>query len=702
MKYLTVISFLVLGCSNDNFSFNYPITREGNHVDVYHGVNVPDPYRWLEDDMSQETLEWVESQNKLTQSYLNTLSFRDNLKRRIEMLNNYEKIGAPFKRGNYEYFYKNSGLQNHSVLYRRPLGSLQNEEIFIDPNTFSEDGTVALRGIYFSEDYKMASYMITEGGSDWRKAITIGVEDKSIVEDTLKNIKFSGISWKGNDGYFYSSYTVPKGESQLSSKTQLHTVYYHKVGTPQSEDVFIFGGHKQPNRYVSAYVTEDQNYLIISAATTTSGNKLFVQSLKDKNSKLVEVKDNYLHDFSYIFNKEETFYFYTNENAPNFCLLSLNIKDLDNWNYVIPEKENVLRVSSAGQYLFANYLEDAKSKIIQFDLDGNFIRDVKLPGIGSARGFSAKAIEKELYYSFNSYIYPNTIFKYEIESGISELYEKPKIDFNPSDYQSDQLFFKSKDGTKIPMFVTYKKGIMKNGMNPTILYGYGGFNISITPRFSSMNIAWLENGGIYAVPNIRGGGEYGKRWHDAGTKMNKQNVFDDFIGAMEYLIDEGFTSSNYLAIRGVSNGGLLVGATMTQRPDLMKVAIPAVGVLDMLRYNQFTAGAGWAYDYGTAQESKEMFYYLKNYSPVHSIKEGTTYPATLVTTSDHDDRVVPAHSYKFIAGLQKIQAGKNPTLIRIQTKAGHGSVTLDQRIALEADIQAFIWNNFELEPDLKF
>ena len=400
--------------------------------------------------------------------------------------------------------------------------------------------------------------------------------------------------------------------------------------------------------------------------------------------------------------KNETFYFYTNENAPNFCLLSLNIKDLDNWNYVIPEKENVLRVSSAGQYLFANYLEDAKSKIIQFDLDGNFIRDVKLPGIGSARGFSAKAIEKELYYSFNSYVYPNTTFKYEIESGISEIYEKPKIDFNPSDYQSDQLFFKSKDGTKIPMFVTYKKGIIKNGMNPTILYGYGGFNISITPRFSSMNIAWLENGGIYAVPNIRGGGEYGKRWHDAGTKMNKQNVFDDFIGAMEYLIDEGFTSSNYLAIRGVSNGGLLVGATMTQRPDLMKVAIPAVGVLDMLRYNQFTAGAGWAYDYGTAQESKEMFDYLKNYSPVHSIKEGTTYPATLVTTSDHDDRVVPAHSYKFIAGLQKVQTGKNPTLIRIQTKAGHGSVTLDQRIALEADIQAFIWNNFELEPNLKF
>ena len=702
MKYLTVISFLVLGCSNDNSNLSYPITKEGNHVDVYHGVNVPDPYRWLEDDMSQETSEWVENQNKLTQGYLNTLSFRDNLKRRIKMLNNYEKIGAPFKRGNYEYFYKNSGLQNHSVLYRRPLGSLQNEEIFIDPNTFSEDGTVALRGIYFSEDYKTASYMITEGGSDWRKAITIRVKDKSIVEDTLKNIKFSGISWKGNDGYFYSSYTVPKGESKLSSKTQLHTVYYHKVGTPQSKDIFIFGGDKQPNRYVSAFVTEDQNYLIISAATTTSGNKLFVQSLKDENSKLIEIKDNYLHDFSYIFNKNETFYFYTNENAPNFCLLSLNIKDLDNWNYVIPEKENVLRVSSAGQYLFANYLEDAKSKIIQFDLNGNFIREVKLPGIGSARGFSAKAIEKELYYSFNSYVYPNTTFKYEIESGISELYEKPKIDFNPSDYQSDQLFFKSKDGTKIPMFVTYKKGIMKNGMNPTILYGYGGFNISITPRFSSMNIAWLENGGIYAVPNIRGGGEYGKRWHDAGTKMNKQNVFDDFIGAMEYLIDEGFTSSNYLAIRGVSNGGLLVGATMTQRPDLMKVAIPAVGVLDMLRYNQFTAGAGWAYDYGTAQESKEMFDYLKNYSPVHSIKEGTTYPATLVTTSDHDDRVVPAHSYKFIAGLQKVQTGKNPTLIRIQTKAGHGSVTLDQRIALEADIQAFIWNNFELEPDLKF
>ena len=691
---------LFFSCSGKKLELNYIETREGDHVDSYFGVEVRDPYRWLEDDMSEETNQWVEDQNHTTFEYLNTIPFRENLKKRIKELNNYEKISAPFKKGKYEYFYKNSGLQDHSILYRRLAGSTENEEIFLDPNTFSKDGTVALRGIYFSEDYSKAAYLITEGGSDWRKAITIDVKTKQIIEDTLKNIKFSGLSWKGNEGVYYSSYKVSTDESALSSKTQLHTVYYHKVGEKQIKDKFIFGGNKHPNRYIFSFVTEDQNYLVISASTTTSGNKLFVKSLKEQIREFISIQNDYFSECSYVLNDGNQFYLSTNKDAPNFRLISLDLSNPKKWVDIIPEKDNVLNVSAGGGYLFCNYLVDAKSQVEQYDLKGNLVYKVPLPGIGSAGGFSAKSDETELYFSFSSYIYPRTIYKYNIENGQSILYEKPKVDFNSEDFISKQIFFQSKDGTTIPMFITHKKGIINNGDNPTILYGYGGFNISITPRFSSTNIAWLENGGIYAVPNIRGGGEYGENWHLAGTKLNKQNVFDDFISAAEYLIENKYTSKQFLAIRGVSNGGLLVGATMIQRPDLIKVAIPAVGVLDMLRYHQFTAGAGWSYDYGTADESKEMFEYLKKYSPVHTIKEGIEYPATLVTTSDHDDRVVPAHSYKFIAGIQKVQEGLNPTLIRIQTNAGHGSVSLDQRIELETDILAFIWKNMKLTPKI--
>ena len=694
------IALLLLGCSRKELELKYPETREGDQVDSYFGVEVRDPYRWLEDDMSEETSQWVENQNVKTFEYLNTIPFRETLKERIKELNNYEKISAPFKRGKYEYFYKNSGLQDHSILYRRLAGSTKNEEVFLDPNTFSDDGTVALRGIYFSEDYSKAAYLITEGGSDWRKGIIIDIKTKEIIEDTLKNIKFSGLSWKGNEGVFYSSYKVSNQESILSSKTQLHTVYYHQLGEKQIKDKFIFGGNTHPNRYTFSFVTEDQNYLVISASTTTSGNKLFVKSLQEKNSELISIQNDYLSECSYVYNQGNQFYLSTNKDAPNFRLVTLDLSNPKKWVDVIPEKSNVLNVSTGGGYFFCNYLVDAKSQVEQYDLMGNLIYKVPLPGVGSAGGFSAKSNETELYFSFSSYIYPRTIYKYNIQKGESVLYEKPKVDFNSEDFISKQIFFESKDGTTIPMFITHKKGIINEGDNPTILYGYGGFNISITPRFSSTNIAWLENGGIYAVPNIRGGGEYGESWHLAGTKLNKQNVFDDFISAAEYLIKNKYTSEQFLAIRGVSNGGLLVGATMMQRPDLVKVAIPAVGVLDMLRYHQFTAGAGWSYDYGTADESKEMFDYLKKYSPVHAMRDGIEYPSTLVTTSDHDDRVVPAHSYKFIAGLQKVQKGQNPTLIRIQTKAGHGSVTLDQRIELETDILAFIWNNMKVTPKI--
>jgi prolyl oligopeptidase len=694
------IVLILFSCSGKELELNYPETREGDQVDSYFGVEVRDPYRWLEDDMSEETNQWVKDQNQITFNYLNTIPFRENLKKRIKELNNYEKISAPFKKGKYEYFYKNSGLQDHSILYRRLVGSTENEEIFLDPNSFSKDGTVALRGIYFSEDYSKAAYLITEGGSDWRKGITIDVKTKQIIEDTLKNIKFSGLSWKGNEGVYYSSYKVSTDESVLSSKTQLHTVYYHKLGEKQIKDKFIFGGDKHPNRYIFSFVTEDQNYLVISASTTTSGNKLFVKSFQEKNNEFISIQNDYLSECSYVFNDGNQFYLSTNKDAPNFRLISLDLSNPKKWTNIIPEKDNVLNVSAGGGYFFCNYLVDAKSQVEQYDLNGNLVYKVPLPGVGSAGGFSAKSDETELYFSFSSYIYPRTIYKYNIQKGQSVLYEKPKVDFNSEDFISKQIFFQSKDGTTIPMFITYKKGMIKEGDNPTILYGYGGFNISITPRFSSTNIAWLENGGIYAVPNIRGGGEYGESWHLAGTKLNKQNVFDDFISAAEYLIENKYTSEKLLAIRGVSNGGLLVGATIMQRPDLIKVAIPAVGVLDMLRYHQFTAGAGWSYDYGTADESKEMFEYLKKYSPVHALRDGIEYPSTLVTTSDHDDRVVPAHSYKFIAGLQKVQKGHNPTLIRIQTKAGHGSVTLDQRIELETDILAFIWKNMKVIPKI--
>ena len=681
-------------------SIQYPETQKKLHSDFYHGIEVSDPYRWLEDDMSDETEEWVKSQNTVTSSFLRKIGFRKKLERRIKKLNDYEKIGAPFKEGDYEYFYKNSGLQNHSVVYRTRIGSSDDPEVFIDPNTFSGDGTVALRGLSFTKDGSLLAYMITEGGSDWRKIIVMDTETKEVIGDTLKDVKFSGLSWKKNDGFFYSSYDNPseKNKSELSAKTQYHKLYYHKLNSSQSEDRLVYGGKKEPNRYVSGSVTEDQRYLVIYAGQNTSGRQLYIKDLDLPNSKLVKIQGDYFATASVISNKKRTFYLYTNIDAPNGRIVSVNLSRPNTWKDVVPETENVMFASSGGGYLFVRYLVDAKSQIMQYDLNGEIVREIDLPGIGSAYGFSAKEDEKDLYYSFSSYTYPSTIFNYDINSGESNLYRQPKIDFEPSDYVTEQVFFKSKDQTTVPMFITYKKDVKRNGANPTILYGYGGFNISLTPGFNPTNIAWLENGGIYAVANIRGGGEYGKKWHKAGTQMKKQNVFDDFIAAAEFLIENKYTSSEFLAVRGGSNGGLLVGATMTQRPDLMKVALPAVGVLDMLRYHTFTAGAGWAYDYGTAEDSKEMFEYLIGYSPLHNVKEGIEYPATLVTTGDHDDRVVPAHSFKFAAELQDKQSGNNPTLIRIETDAGHGAGTpVSKTIEQYSDIFGFTLFNMGFE-----
>jgi prolyl oligopeptidase len=689
----------------DVITVEYPQTKKADTVDTYFGQDVKDPYRWLEDDMSEETADWVKAENKTTYGYLDNIPFRAALKERLTELWNYEKVGPPFVEGDFTYYYKNDGLQNQYVIYRYKTSEGPDKaDVFLDPNTFTEDGTISLGGLNFSKNGKKAAYSISEGGSDWRKVLVMNAETKEVIEDTIVDIKFSGISWKGNDGFYYSSYDKPKG-SELSAKTDQHKLYYHKLGTPQKSDQLVFGGSPaEKHRYVSGNATEDGKYLFVTASISTTGNKLYMKDLSKPNSKFITILDHTDTDSNVIENVGSKLYIATNMNAPNKKVVTVDASNPtpNNWKDFIPETENVLSPSTGGSNFFAEYMVDAVSKVMQYDYDGKLIREISLPGVGSAGGFGAKKEDKELYYSFTNYVTPGSIYKYNISGGTSELYRKPEIDFNPEEYESNQVFYASKDGTKIPMIITHRKGLKLDGKNPTILYGYGGFNISLTPGFSITNAVWMEQGGIYAVPNLRGGGEYGKKWHDAGTQMKKQNVFDDFIAAAEYLIENKYTSKDFLAIRGGSNGGLLVGATMTQRPDLMKVALPAVGVLDMLRYHTFTAGAGWAYDYGTAEDSKEMFAYLKGYSPVHNVKAGTEYPATLITTGDHDDRVVPAHSFKFAAELQEKQAGNNPVLIRIETDAGHGAGTpVSKTIEQYADIFGFTLYNmgYEVLPE---
>jgi len=685
-------SLVTLGQNSKRTPINYPVTAKGETVDVYFDTKVSDPYRWLEDDRSTETAAWVKEQNKVTYDYLSKIPFRDALKARMEKLWNYEKITAPSKEGNFIYYYKNNGLQNQSVLYRKD--SKGKEEVFLDPNTFSKLGTSSLGGVNFSKDGSKVAYSISEGGSDWRKVVLMDVNSLKILEDTLVDVKFSGISWKGNEGFYYSSYDKPKG-SELSAKTDQHKLYYHKLGTPQKEDQVIFG-LDQKRRYISGSVTEDNHFLVIEAANSTYGNELYIQDLTKPNSPIVMIVDNFKSDNHIIENKGGKLFIDTDWNAPNKRIVSVDVNNPkpENWKDVISETENVLNISTGGGYFFANYLKDAVSIVKQYDYEGKLVREIKLPGLGTAAGFDGKKEESTLYYSFTNYITPGTIFSFDAKTGKSAVYNKPKVDFKSEDYVSTQVFYTSKDGTKIPMIITHKKGIKLNGKNPTMLYGYGGFNISLTPSFSVANAVWMENGGIYAVANLRGGGEYGKKWHNAGTKMQKQNVFDDFIAAGEYLIAQKYTSSDFLAISGRSNGGLLVGATMTQRPDLMKVALPGVGVMDMLRYHTFTAGAGWAFDYGTSADNKEMFEYIKGYSPVANVKSGVKYPATLVTTGDHDDRVVPAHSFKFASELQAKQTGDNPVLIRIDINAGHGAgKSLAATIQEFCDMQAFTLYN---------
>lgn len=702
------IALALVGCVNtENEQSNnatsmqsekYPTTKTGSVVDNYFGTQVADPYRWLEDDKSAETAAWVKAQNEATQAYLSQIPYRKDIAKRLTELLDYERVSQPFKHGNYTYYYKNDGLQNQSVLYRQKEGS--EAEVFLDPNTMSDDGTTSLAGLSFSKDASLVAYQISEGGSDWRKVIVLNAETKEQVGETLVDVKFSDISWFGNEGFYYSSYDKPKG-SELSAKTDQHKVYYHKIGTPQDQDKVIFGAtDAQKHRYIYGGVTDDKKYLVISAAVSTSGNKLFIRDLSKPNSDWVTILDHTNSDTSVIHSEGDTLFLNTNLDAPNRRIVKVNAKQPqpENWQDVIPETDNVLSVSTGAGYLFATYIKDAISLVKQYDFTGKLIRDITLPGVGTVRGFSGEEEDKVIYYSFTNYKTPRSIFAFNAISGTSELYSSDKVDFDSDAYVSKQVFYTSKDGTRVPMIITHKKGLKLDGNNPTLLYGYGGFNVSLKPSFRATRAAWLELGGVYAVANLRGGGEYGKKWHKAGTQMQKQNVFDDFIAAGEYLVSENYTSSEKLAINGGSNGGLLVGATMLQRPDLFKVAVPAVGVLDMLRYHTFTAGAGWAYDYGTAEDNKEMFEYLKGYSPVHNVEAGVNYPATMITTGDHDDRVVPAHSYKFAAELQSKHTGPNPTLIRIETNAGHGAGTpISKTIEQYADIYGFTLYNMGIK-----
>lgn len=675
--------------------YPYPVTNKQIVSDDYFGQIVEDPYRWLEDDRSDETAQWVASQNAVTFDYLAQIPYRAELRERLAKAQDYKKSSQPFVRGDYTYFYKNDGLQNHSILYRQKEG--QPTEIFLDPNTFSEDGTTSLGSVSFSKDYSLVAYSISEGGSDWRKIFVIDTETKQQLETEITDAKFTGISWLGNRGFYYSSYDKPDG-SELSARTEQHKLYFHELGTEQANDKVIFGeSNDEQHRYVSGYTTEDDRYLIILGKESTSGNRLFYIDLSSQEQSLNTLIDHVDSDTYLIDNQDEVFILYTNLDAPNGKVVSFDTRNKQ-WRDIISEKPQPLDISTGGGYLFAHYMVDVVSKIEQLDYQGNLVRELHMPGLGTASGLGGKKEQTQLYYTFTNYVTPPTIFSFDVETGSSEIYQRSESPFESDKFESKQVFYTSKDGTQVPMLISYKKGLKLDGSNPTMLYAYGGFNVSLTPSFSGTVGSWLELGGVYAVPNLRGGGEYGKAWHKAGTQQQKQNVFDDFIAAAEFLISENYTSSDKLAIRGGSNGGLLVGACMTQRPELFQVALPAVGVLDMLRYHTFTSGEGWAYDYGTSAQSKEMFEYLLGYSPVHNVLRGVDYPATLVTTADHDDRVVPAHSYKFIAELQDKHEGGAPVMIRIDVNAGHGAgMPLSKAIDLTADIYAFTLFNMDVE-----
>jgi prolyl oligopeptidase len=679
-------------------SFMYPETKKVDTLDVYFGTEVSDPYRWLEDDMSEETKAWVVEQNKVTNTYLAQIPFREKIAQRLTTLWNFEKFTAPVKKADKYFFTKNDGLQNQSVLYYQK--NLEDSAIvLIDPNKLSEEGTTALSGSSVSEDGKFIAYSIAKGGSDWNEIFVKDIESGADLADHLKWVKFSGMAWY-KDGFFYGRYEEPQG-SALSAKNTSQKIYYHKVNTPQSQDELIFEDKEGKQRFYSPQVTTDGKYLVIYESESTSGNNLLIKDLTNSNAQFVTLGNGFKSDFSVIDHKDGKFYILTNYEAPKYKLVSLAAEknNLSDFKTVLAEKDDVLAGLEIVQgKIIAAYMHHAQSKLEMFAIDGNFLKTIELPGIGSVSQLSVNETDNYIFYAFTSFIRPQTIFKYSLVDGKTDIYKQPKLDFNPDDYETQQVFYNSKDGTKVPMFITMKKGTQLNGNNPTLLYSYGGFNISLTPSFSLSRLIWLENGYIYAQPNIRGGGEYGEEWHKAGTLLQKQNVFDDFIAAAQYLISNKYTNSTRITIHGGSNGGLLVGAVTNQRPDLFAVAIPAVGVMDMLRYHKFTIGWAWASDYGTSEDSTN-FNNLYKYSPVHTVREKIQYPAVLVTTGDHDDRVVPAHSFKYIAELQSKYKGNNPVMIRIETMAGHGAgKPTEKQIQEIADMWAFAFQNMNVVP----
>ena len=671
----------------------YPITPQELVYDDFFGITVEDPYRWLENDTSQQTEDWVDAQNKVSFPYLASLPRRAEFRERLERLMDYERESAPFQEGRHTYVYRNSGLQNQAVIYR--VDRSGKESVFLDPNRFSVDGTSSLDGLSFSKSASYAAYQVSEGGADWRSVEIIDAETLEVV-DQIDDVKFSGLSWLGDEGIYYSRYDEPEG-NELSARTDHHKLFFHRLGSDQSKDELIYGAiPEEKHRYVSGHVSEDNQYLFIYASNSTSGNKLYVKDLTQPDAVLIGAVEEEDGDISVVHTECGNIYAQTNRAAPNSRLVKFTLERLaeKDWETVIPESENVLDVSSVGGFLFASYMVDALSVVYQFDLLGRQIREVVLPEKGSASGFSGKRSQERVYFAFENYKMPPAIYSMQLKTGEVIVHRESKADFDSGLYVSEQVFYESKDGTQIPMTITHKEDLNQEEPAPTILYGYGGFDVSLTPAYSAAMAAWLESGGVYAVPNIRGGGEYGKEWHRSGTQLRKQNVFDDFMAAADFLFTEKITDPGHLALSGGSNGGLLVGAVMTQRPGVAAVALPAVGVLDMLRYHKFTAGAGWAYDYGTADQSVEMFEYLLGYSPVHNVREGLEYPATLITTADHDDRVVPAHSFKFAAQLQSKQSGSNPILIRIDKDAGHGAGTPTHKIIDRySDVFSFVLAN---------
>jgi len=674
----------------------YPETKRENVVDDYNGVKVDDPYRWLEDDNSEQTKAWVQEQNKVTFDYLSKIPYRDKIRKRLEEIWNYPKYDAPTQKGDYYYFTKNTGLQNQSVWYKQK-GLTGKPEIFLDPNKLSDDGTVALGGVSFSLNGKYAAYSLQKAGSDWRDGYVIDAATGKQLGDKLNWLKFTGFNWKGDEGFYYSRYPEPSEGNALKGKNINQRVYYHKLGSPQSEDKLVYEDAEHPQRFASVGLTEDERFLILRTSEGTSGEEIWFWDTQDASQKNFSLLiPGFATQPSVVENIGAKLLIHTNDGAPNYKVVLIDPKNpaKGNWKTIIPEQKEVLEnVSTGGGYLFASFLKDASTRVYQYTYEGKLVREIKLPGIGTANGFGTEKRYNQSFYSFTSFNYPPTIFKYDIRTGQSSLYRKSEVKFKPEDIEVKQVFVESKDGTKVPVFLSYKKGLMLNGNNPALMYGYGGFNIATTPNFNPSAIFFIEQGGVYATVCMRGGREYGEEWHKGGMLDKKQNVFDDFISAGEWLIRNKYTNSGKLAIQGGSNGGLLVGACMTQRPDLFKVAIPQVGVMDMLRYQKFTIGYAWAVEYGSS-DNADQFKYLYKYSPLHNLRPGGKYPATLITTADHDDRVVPAHSFKYAAALQADNASENPTLIRIETKAGHGGgMPTSKRIELATDIWSFVMYN---------